>query len=87
MSVVISSAERNVGVPPPQCNCETIASKSFSPERMAASLSLKAATAVASSLWMSIVPERIGEPEAPRPYFSVASMAARFTSSRYEIPR
>jgi hypothetical protein len=34
-----------------------------------------------------MVPERIGEPDAPSPYFSVASMAAFLTSSRYEIPR
>ena len=55
--------------------------------RIAASLSLKAATALASSLWTSNVPLRIGEPEAPRPYFRVASMAASLTSWRYEMPR
>ena len=54
---------------------------------MQASLSLKAASSAASSLWMSKVPERIGEPEAPRPYFSMASIAAFFTSGRYEMPR
>jgi hypothetical protein len=48
---------------------------------------LKAAMALASSMWMSKVPERMGEPEAPRPYRSVASMAAFLTSSRYEMPR
>jgi len=35
--------------------------------RMAASLSLNSATALARATWMSKVPERIGEPEAPRP--------------------
>jgi hypothetical protein len=52
-----------------------------------ASLSLKSATAWASSLWTSSVPDRIGEPDAPSPYLRVASMAASFTSSRYEMPR
>ena len=51
-------------------------------KRMAASLSLKEAIPSSSSLWMSNVPERMGEPEAPRPYFSMALIAASFTSGR-----
>ena len=54
---------------------------------MQASLSLNRASSETNSSWTSKVPERIGEPEAPRPYFSMASVAAFFTSGRYEMPR
>ena len=50
--------------------------------RIAASFPLNEATSRASSSWMSNVPERMGEPEAPRPYLFTASMAACLTSSR-----
>jgi hypothetical protein len=46
------------------------------------SLSLNRASSAANSSWTSKVPDRIGEPEAPRPYFSTASAAAFFTSGR-----
>ena len=52
-----------------------------------ASLPLNRASSAVNSSWTSKVPERIGEPEAPRPYFSRAKAAAFLTSGRYEMPR
>ena len=43
---------------------------------------LKAASFETSSSWRSMVPLRIGEPEAPVPYFRVASIEASITSGR-----
>ena len=54
---------------------------------MQASLPLNRASSAANSSCTSKVPERIGEPDAPRPYFSTAATAAAFTSGRYEMPR